>query len=160
MLSRLVCASLTEDRYGVVQRDIPRILEALLVFLTALEDAQKEIASPDDADDATRAVDVYSGAADGMTVIWTACFFVANGLDSDEGSCRENRTDIWTSVDCLPVSSPCCAKAAGIRRLLLEVQKLLVETGGPGFAKPTRYTWVFVYCTLEYISNRECFEET
>ncbi|KAI0277030.1 nucleoporin protein Ndc1-Nup [Russula aff. rugulosa BPL654] len=66
VLSRLVCASLAEDRYGVVQRDIPRILEALLVFLTALEDAQKEIASPDDADDAARAVDVYSGAADAM----------------------------------------------------------------------------------------------
>ena len=75
-------------------------------------------------------------------------------LDSDEGSCRENCTDIRTSVDCLPVSSPRGAKAAGIRRLLLEVQKLLVETGGPGFAKPTRYAWVFVYCALEYISNR------
>ena len=74
MLSRLVCASLTEDRYGVVQRDIPRILEALLVFLTALEDAQKEIASPDDADDAARAADVYGGAADGMTIFWIACF--------------------------------------------------------------------------------------
>jgi nucleoporin NDC1 len=36
VLFRLVlCASLTEDRYGVVQRDIPRILEALLVFLTS-----------------------------------------------------------------------------------------------------------------------------
>ena len=121
MLSRLVCASLAEDRYGVVQRDIPRILEALLVFLTALEDAQKEIASPDDADDAARAVDVYSGPADGMTILWIACFLVANGLDSDEGSCRENCADIRTSVDCLPVSSSCCTKAAGIRRLLLEV---------------------------------------
>jgi len=139
VLSRLVCASLTEDRYGVVQRDIPRILEALLVFLMALEDAQKEIASPDDADDAARAVDVYSGAADGMTILWIACFLVADGLDSDEGSCRENCTDIRTSVDCLPVSSPCCAKTTGIRRLLLEVKKLLVETGGPSFAKPTRY---------------------
>ena len=154
MLSRLVCASLTEDRYGVVQRDIPRILEALLVFLTALEDAQKEIKSPDDADDAARAVDVYSGAADGMPVVGIACFFVADGLDSDEGSCRESCTDIRTPVDCLPVSSPCCAKAAGIRRLLLEVQKHLVETGGPGFAKPTEYTWMLVYCAFEYIFNR------
>jgi hypothetical protein len=74
-----------------------------------------------------------------------------NGLDSDEGSCRDNRTDVWTSIDCLPVSSPCCTKAAGIRRLLLEVQRLLV---GPGFAKATRYAWVFVYWALEYISNR------
>ena len=138
MLSRLACASLTEDRYGVVQRDIPRILEALLVFLTALEDAQKEIASPDDADDAARAVDVYSGPADGMTIVWIACFSLLMDSNSDEGSCRENCTDIWTSIDRLPVSSPCCAKAARICRLLLKVQKLLVETGCPGFAKLTK----------------------
>ena len=29
VLSHLVCASLSEDKYGVVQRDIPRVLEAL-----------------------------------------------------------------------------------------------------------------------------------
>ncbi|KAH8996770.1 nucleoporin protein Ndc1-Nup [Lactarius akahatsu] len=63
VLSRLVCASLTEDRYGVVQRDIPRILEALLLFLTALEEAQKEIVV-DDAEEAARAFDVYSLPAD------------------------------------------------------------------------------------------------
>ncbi|KAI0002445.1 nucleoporin protein Ndc1-Nup [Russula compacta] len=66
VLSRLVCASLTEDRYGVVQRDIPRIIEALLVFLTAIEDAQKEVALSDDAEDAARAIDVYSRPADAM----------------------------------------------------------------------------------------------
>ena len=66
MLSRLVCASLTEDRYGVVQRDIPRILEALLLFLTALEEAQKDITAPDDAEEAARAFDVYSLPADGV----------------------------------------------------------------------------------------------
>lgn len=65
MLSRLVCASLTEDRYGVVQRDIPRILEALLAFLIALEDAQKEIPSSDDAEEIARANDVYGRLADG-----------------------------------------------------------------------------------------------
>ena len=43
MLSRLVCASLTEDRYGVVQRDTPKIIEALLSFLSALEDYQAEL---------------------------------------------------------------------------------------------------------------------
>ncbi len=69
VLSGLVCASLTEDRYGVVQRDIPCVLEALLVFLMALEDAQKEIASPDDAEDAARAADVYSGPVDGMNIL-------------------------------------------------------------------------------------------
>ena len=69
MLSRLVCVSLTEDRYGVVQRDIPRILEALLVFLTALEDAQKEIPPSDDAEDIAQAVDVYSQPADGTFIV-------------------------------------------------------------------------------------------
>jgi len=43
VLTHLTCASLTEDRYGVVQRDIPRILEALLSFLSTIEDYQAEI---------------------------------------------------------------------------------------------------------------------
>ena len=43
MLCDLVCRSLTEDRYGVVQRDIPKILEALLSFLNAIEEYQTEI---------------------------------------------------------------------------------------------------------------------
>lgn len=60
-----MCASLTEDRYGVVQRDIPRILEVLLAFLTALEDAQREIPPSDDAEETARANDVYSRPADG-----------------------------------------------------------------------------------------------
>lgn len=42
-LCSFTCASLTEDRYGVVQRDIPRILEALLSFLGAIEEYQKEL---------------------------------------------------------------------------------------------------------------------
>jgi len=42
-LSQLVCASLSEDRYGVVQRDIPRILEAFLSFLSAIEEYQVEV---------------------------------------------------------------------------------------------------------------------
>ncbi|KAJ6482732.1 hypothetical protein C8R45DRAFT_1215438 [Mycena sanguinolenta] len=40
VLTHLTCASLTEDRFGVVQRNIPRILEALIAFLAAVEDAQ------------------------------------------------------------------------------------------------------------------------
>jgi len=43
VLTHLTCASLTEDRFGVVQRDIPRILEALLSFLSAIEEYQDEI---------------------------------------------------------------------------------------------------------------------
>ncbi|KIK76962.1 hypothetical protein PAXRUDRAFT_835155 [Paxillus rubicundulus Ve08.2h10] len=45
VLAGLVCASLTEDRYGVVQRDIPRIIEALLSFLSALEEYEVEVSS-------------------------------------------------------------------------------------------------------------------
>jgi Nucleoporin protein Ndc1-Nup len=63
---------LTEDRYGVVQRDIPRIIEALLAFLTALEDVQREIAVSDDAEEAARAIDVYSRPTDGMLLSYLA----------------------------------------------------------------------------------------
>ncbi|TFK32384.1 nucleoporin protein Ndc1-Nup [Crucibulum laeve] len=41
-LSHLVSGSLADDTYGVVQRDIPRILEALLSFLSAVEEYQRE----------------------------------------------------------------------------------------------------------------------
>jgi len=43
VLSRLICHSLTEDRYGVVQRDIPRILEAFVESLIAVEEYQAEV---------------------------------------------------------------------------------------------------------------------
>ncbi|KAL4251139.1 NDC1 family protein [Abortiporus biennis] len=42
-ISSFVCTSLTEDKYGVVQRDIPRIVEALLSYLQAIEDYQNEL---------------------------------------------------------------------------------------------------------------------
>ncbi|KAF9481750.1 hypothetical protein BDN70DRAFT_802739 [Pholiota conissans] len=42
-LARLTSASLTEDRYGAVQRDIPKILEAMISFLTAIEEYQAEL---------------------------------------------------------------------------------------------------------------------
>ncbi|KAG6860815.1 hypothetical protein C0995_007316 [Termitomyces sp. Mi166 len=45
VLSTLVCASLTEDKYGVVQRDIPRILEAMLSFLSAIQAYHSEVRS-------------------------------------------------------------------------------------------------------------------
>jgi len=44
-LSYLVCASLTEDQYGIVQRDIPKILEAFTSFLSAIEEYQLQITS-------------------------------------------------------------------------------------------------------------------
>ena len=42
-MTHLACASLKEDRYGIVQRDLPKILEAFLSFLGALEDYRAEI---------------------------------------------------------------------------------------------------------------------
>ena len=44
-LSYLVCTSLTEDQYGIVQRDIPKILEAFTSFLSAIEEYQLQINS-------------------------------------------------------------------------------------------------------------------
>ncbi|KAJ6586711.1 hypothetical protein B0H10DRAFT_2094657, partial [Mycena sp. CBHHK59/15] len=46
VLTHLTCASLAEDRFGVVQRDIPRVLEALLAFLGAVETAQAGLRPP------------------------------------------------------------------------------------------------------------------
>ena len=43
VLAHLACTSLKEDRYGVVQRDLPKILEAFLSFLEALENYREEI---------------------------------------------------------------------------------------------------------------------
>jgi nucleoporin NDC1 len=42
-LSHLVCASLVEDQFGVVQRDIPQILEALSSFLHAVDQYHVEV---------------------------------------------------------------------------------------------------------------------
>jgi nucleoporin NDC1 len=36
---------LTEDSYGVVQRDVPRIVEALVSFLIAIEEYRAELVS-------------------------------------------------------------------------------------------------------------------
>ena len=44
-LSYLVCASLKEDQYGIVQRDIPKILESFTSFLSAIEEYQLQITS-------------------------------------------------------------------------------------------------------------------
>ncbi|KAG6816698.1 hypothetical protein H0H93_007825 [Arthromyces matolae] len=43
VLSTLVSASLTEDKYGVVQRDIPKILEAMLSFHSAIQSYRAEV---------------------------------------------------------------------------------------------------------------------
>lgn len=42
-LSMLVAHSLQEDPYGRVQRDIPRVLEAMITYLGALEQLVDEV---------------------------------------------------------------------------------------------------------------------
>ncbi|KAK4053845.1 hypothetical protein OIV83_001501 [Microbotryomycetes sp. JL201] len=44
-LANLLCASLKEDPYGVAQRDIPKILEGMVLFLDALEKLEKSLVS-------------------------------------------------------------------------------------------------------------------
>lgn len=50
-LANLLCHSLQEDPYGVAQRDIPKILEAFVRYLVALENLSVALAldAPDDA---------------------------------------------------------------------------------------------------------------
>jgi nucleoporin NDC1 len=43
VLSLMVCASLSEDKFGIVQRDIPRILEAMISFRSAIEEYKAEV---------------------------------------------------------------------------------------------------------------------
>lgn len=72
-----MCASLAEDRYGTVQRDIPRILEALLAFLIDLDAYQNELtaAAPNATEpgserkreELSKANDVVIGLAEGTT---------------------------------------------------------------------------------------------
>jgi len=42
-LCTLIAHSFEEDTFGVVQKDIPRTLEAMLAFLTALEEYQADL---------------------------------------------------------------------------------------------------------------------
>ncbi|KWU46467.1 hypothetical protein RHOSPDRAFT_15271 [Rhodotorula sp. JG-1b] len=48
-LSNLICASLTEDPYGVTQRDIPKVLEAFVRFLSALKSLSADLEAAADA---------------------------------------------------------------------------------------------------------------
>ncbi|CAK5284258.1 unnamed protein product [Mycena citricolor] len=61
LLTDLTCASLTEDRFGTVQRDIPKILEAFVLFLGEIDAvkaamrAHQEMADPADLEEAAAA---------------------------------------------------------------------------------------------------------
>lgn len=97
-----------------MQRDIPRILEALLLFLTALEEAQKEIAVADDAEEAARAFDVYSLPADGTFLERVKLAGHSCAGNSDEGGNCAHCANLRASINCLPIPISYCRKAAGI----------------------------------------------
>ena len=69
MLSHYVCASLAEDQYGVVQRDIPKILEAMVRFLGEVDKWRAEISAASSLTVTAAAVDsspsASSATADG-----------------------------------------------------------------------------------------------
>ncbi|EIW75473.1 hypothetical protein CONPUDRAFT_169314 [Coniophora puteana RWD-64-598 SS2] len=65
VLTHLIENSLIEDKYGVVQRDIPRTLEALLTFLSSVQAYESEIAAnaaPPTPDELTAALKGENGA--------------------------------------------------------------------------------------------------
>ncbi|KAJ7131384.1 nucleoporin protein Ndc1-Nup-domain-containing protein [Mycena epipterygia] len=72
VLTHLTAASLAEDRFGVVQHDIPRILEALLAFLGEVEEAQAGLrpeadkAAPEEAADLEEARAVLGEVGDAL----------------------------------------------------------------------------------------------
>jgi nucleoporin NDC1 len=43
VLSHMIAASLEEDRYGVVKRDVPRVMEALVKFMKELDVYRAEL---------------------------------------------------------------------------------------------------------------------
>ncbi|KAF8344846.1 hypothetical protein F5887DRAFT_1200816 [Amanita rubescens] len=75
MLSHYVCASLTEDQYGVVQRDIPKILEAMVRFLRELDKWRAEISvassSPASGTAATANVSPFNSTTTATTATTT-----------------------------------------------------------------------------------------
>ncbi|KAM0753926.1 hypothetical protein T439DRAFT_298370 [Meredithblackwellia eburnea MCA 4105] len=65
-ISNMICASLSEDAYGVAQRDIPKVLEAFVLYLFALEEAAKGIVETSQEKDATTsALETIMGPVEG-----------------------------------------------------------------------------------------------
>ncbi|BGP45937.1 hypothetical protein JCM10450v2_001772 [Rhodotorula kratochvilovae] len=64
-LSNLICASLKEDPYGVTQRDIPKVLEALVRYLSVLDaladelqaQAERTLGGPEEREHARKVVE-------------------------------------------------------------------------------------------------------
>lgn len=140
-----MCASLAEDRYGVVQRDIPKIVEALLSFLGALEEYQeelnkkyalppaeeltglsaKEVAQKETlAMEAARASEVLGVVSDGelrcMRRLWVGLTSASGcGTFSDQGRGCAYRADVWGQAGCVQVPAEDSEEAAGVRGLQL-----------------------------------------
>lgn len=145
-LSHLVCFSLTEDKYGIVQRDIPRILEAMISFLTALEQYQnelqtkyptptpEELAAMDPKErsekaeamvELERAFDVLDEVHGGeFTFVWRMGRIIEkliNGEFSVEGWVGENCADVCGEVGGVQVSTEDSEEVAGLCGLYLSL---------------------------------------
>lgn len=137
VLTHLVCASLTEDRYGVVQRDIPKILEAMLSFLSEIEACQKEVnalytppptnvrLSVKELDESEfvrgqveRAGEVLGEVGDGEFSLFHRIPTLRR-LFSAEGWCCEYSSYIWGQTTSLQVPAKDSEQASRIYGLLL-----------------------------------------
>ncbi|KAF9022291.1 hypothetical protein BDZ89DRAFT_1163331 [Hymenopellis radicata] len=65
VLSRITVASLTDDKYGVIQRDIPKVLEAMCVFLDEIEAYQRDMPSGDE-EERQKAAEILGRMAEGL----------------------------------------------------------------------------------------------
>lgn len=142
MLASLVCASLAEDRYGVVQRDIPRIIEAFLSFLTALEEYHAEMTrlyvppTPDEIDqgdvkvlrekerirvEVAMAMEAIGVVADGKlpSATYPLASLIHRSLLSVEIGCCRYRADVWRQARRVQVSTPDCQEATVVCRLCM-----------------------------------------
>jgi hypothetical protein len=136
----LTCASLAEDRFGVVQRDIPRILEAFLSFLSAVEEYQVEVNAlyvPPTADqvqrlsakeleekemmrvEVDRASDALCIVSDGACspFLPAAIFFLSVGGISIEGRRCKDCENVWRKVVGIQVSAEDGSQVARVCRL-------------------------------------------
>lgn len=139
-----MCASLTEDAYGIVQRDIPRIIEALLSFLSAIEEYRTELhtryppPSPEELTKLTagelaarhdllvevsRASDVLSEVEDRKSSVTTSRLreLTYASRCSAQGGNSQDSTDVRGEAGRIQVSAANCEEAAGLRRLQLTV---------------------------------------
>ena len=72
MLSHYVCASLAEDQYGVVQRDIPKILEVMVRLVGEVDKWRAEISAASSLTVMAASVDSSPSASSATATATTA----------------------------------------------------------------------------------------